>query len=236
MGLLAQKVETQHWTEYGSDGKQYRLTNIIAHFFANEPRIVIATHYDSSAAGSTSGPNEASGAAVLLELARAFGSSNLPPKFGVDMVFFDGARAAIADQANSTDGELLGSKYFASRLDEIYGQSKPKSAIIVDGVCQADLKTLKEQWPIRNSAGVMKSAWHAGPQLDPHIFEVSTASEVQDDRLPLIQAGIPSALLGDSAYLHGGPVTARDAKCDARSLQIVGQMLMAYTASNNAPF
>jgi hypothetical protein len=236
MGLLAQKVQTQNWTEYGSDGKPYRLTNIIAHFFSNESRVLIATHYDSSAAGSTFGPNEASGAAVLLELARAFGSSNLPPKFGVDMVFFDGARAAIADQANSTDGELLGSRYFARHLGEIFGQSAPKSAIVVDGVCQADLKILKEQWPIRNSAEVMKSAWHAGAQLDPHIFQASRASEVQDDRMPLIQAGIPSALLGDSAYLHSGPVRARTAKCDARSLQLVGQMLMVYTVSNSAPF
>ncbi len=236
MGLLAQNVQTQNWTEHGSDGKQYRLTNIIAHFFSNEPRVLIATHYDSSAAGSTFGPSEASGVAVLLELARAFGSSNLPPKFGVDMVFFDGARAAIADQTNSTDGELLGSRYFARHLDEIYGQSKPMSAIVVDGVCRADLKNLKEQWPIRNSAGVMKSAWYAEAQLDPHIFQASTASEVQDDRMPLIQAGIPSALLGDSNYLRRGPVRARAGKCDARSLQIVGQMLMAYTVSNSAPF
>ena len=205
-------------------------------FPSSEPRILIATHYDGSAAGSTFGPNDASGAAVLLELARAFGSSNLPPQFGVDIMFFDGARAAIADQTNSTDGELLGSRYFARHLDDIYGQSKPKSAIVVDGVCQADLKILKEQWPIRNSAGVMKSAWHADAQLDPHIFLASTASEVQDDRMPLIQAGIPSALLGDSSYLLRGPVRARDAKCDARSLQLIGQMLMAYTVSNSAPF
>lgn len=236
MSLLAQDVQTQTWAASGSDGKQYLLTNIIAHFFSAEPRILIATHYDDRAAGITSDPNEASGAAVLLEVARAFGSSNLPPKFGVDMVFFDGAGAETTNQANSTDSNLLGSRYFVRHLDEIYGQSKPVSAIVVDGVCQANLKTLKEQWPLRNSAGVLTSAWHASPQLDANVFQASTPSEVEGDQMPLIQAGIPSALLGDPDNLHRGPLGASTGKCDARSLQLIGRMLMAYTVSNSAPF
>jgi len=51
---------------------------------------------------------------------------------------------------------------------------------------------------------------------------------VQDDQIPLIEAGIPSILVADSRkpQSHNGADSVGE--CSAKSLQIVGQTLMNF--------
>ena len=119
---LAQETKTQTWTATGSDGQAYELTNIVGRFFASdERRVVLAAAYDDSA----------SGPAVLIELARNLINSPVVPRVGVDVVFLDGAAAA-------------GSTYFAQHLRDIYGSAAPVSVVVVDDVCDRDIRVLKE--------------------------------------------------------------------------------------------
>jgi hypothetical protein len=122
IAALAQETKTQTWTATGSDGKAYELTNIVGRFFASdERRVVLAAPYNDSA----------SGPAVLIELARNLINSPVVPRVGVDVVFLDGAAAA-------------GSTYFAEHLRDIYGRVPPISVVVLDDVCDRDIRVLTD--------------------------------------------------------------------------------------------
>jgi len=229
MNLLAEDVKTQNWGHTGPDGKTYELTNIIGRFFTADRRVVVAAHYDSSqvmqseGTGASSGANDASGAAVLVELARGFGDSNLPPEVGIDLVFFDGTKAG-----GSENGEPLGSTYFAQHLSDLYGDKKPVSAIIVDGICGGNLQILKEQSAMRNAAALVETLWNTGRNVDGRIFQDRIGPEIDDDQRPLIQAGIPSVLLTNSEYPRADSGANGAGKCSPRSLEAIGRTIMNY--------
>ena len=229
MNLLAEDVKTQNWAHTGPDGKAYELTNIVGHFFTSDRRVVVATHYDGSrggATGSVSGLGDASGAAVLVELARGFGDSNLPPDVGIDLVFLDGTGWANGSSAPARDS--LGSAYFADHLGELYAGRKPVAAIIVDDVCDRNLRILKEPSAVRDAPALVKSLFDTGEHVDGRIFEDRLGPEIEDDQAPLIQAGIPTALLVDTKFASFGAGGEGAAKCSARSMAAVGQTLLNY--------
>jgi spermidine synthase len=221
MKLLAQDVKTQSWTYTAPSGKTYGLVNIIGHFYSADRRVVLAAHYDSSGIGA----GDASGTAVLVELARAFGDSNVPPDVGIDLVFFDGAKVAPGEKNSSADGELLGSKYFAQHLSDIYGDHRPVAAIVLDAVCRRNLRVLKEPSSMRSAATQVNAFWKAGESVDRSVFSDRPGPEIGADQMPLIRAGIPSLLIADSEYPK---VDEAPGKCASRSLETIGQAVMNY--------
>jgi hypothetical protein len=106
---LAQEVTLQNWTTLGSDGAAYESTNVIGRLYASESRRVIVATPSESAAG----------VAVLLELTRRLINSPVPPRVGVDMVFFDGPGGR-------------------ARLRDFYGTTMPISTVVLDMVCGKD--------------------------------------------------------------------------------------------------
>lgn len=213
-----------------ADGKTYEWTNIIARFYTAQRRVVLATHYGSNTlvgkreSSSASAANDGSGVAVLVELARSFGDSNVPPDFGIDLVFLDGVGAGWG-LSTSAHEKQPASTYFAQHLHELYGDNPPVLAILLDDVCRANLRLLKEQSSMRSAAVQMQAFWKIAQRIAPNIFQDRVGLEIEDDQAPLIQAGIPSVLLIDSEYPHL-PI----GKCSPRSLETVGQAIMQYVS------
>jgi len=94
-------VITQSWDYVGTDGKSYQLSNIIGQLNPSRAkRIILTAHYDSKKLADkdllfkdqpTPGADDnASGVAVLIQLARIISNSNLAPSVGLDIIFFDG--------------------------------------------------------------------------------------------------------------------------------------------------
>jgi Zn-dependent M28 family amino/carboxypeptidase len=164
---------------------------------------------------------------VLLELARAFGDSNVPPGVGIDIVFLDGAGAA-AGEGPSANGEPLGAKYFAQHLSDIYGDHKPVAAIVLDAVCRRNLRVQREQSSLRNSAAQVEAFWRVGQGVDRSVFSDDPGPEIDDDQTPLIRAGIPSILIVDSEYPRFAASGVASGKCNAQSLETIGQSVMNY--------
>ena len=236
---LAQDVQTQTWQHTESSGKSYNLTNIIARFNPTETkRIILATHYDSQKNSfrnlfnqdqpSPGADNSASGVAVLVEVARLLSTSPVPPKIGVDIVFFDGEEGEENQGGDFTHWEPLGSTYFAEHLNDLYGNNKPVSGVVLDMVCYKDLKISKEASSVKNAPLQTEAFWNIAQKINGSVFQNNIQQEILDDHTPLNKADIPSFLVID--YDYPPYATTRDTldKCSAQSLQTVATSVWNY--------
>jgi spermidine synthase len=222
MNLLAQDVELQTWKPDGVGGATF--TNIVGHFFMSaKQRVVLAARYDSRGGSAA----DAAGAAVLVELARAFGDLNVPPRVGIDMVFFDGDAVTPAGTGGSgTIQPSVGAAYFAAHLSDLYAGEKPVAAIVLDGLCRADLHVRKDPLSVMRAAEQVGKFWNAGQRANRNMFPDATGPDVIGDQALLIQAGIPTVFLADADRISGAAGEPRE--CSARTLETVGASLMNY--------
>jgi len=242
MNEQTNEVATQSWGYTTSDGKTYKLTNIIGRLYpTQERRIILATHYDSKKFADLDhshnnqpvpGANDsASGVAVLVELARILGTSHVIPSVGVDIVFFDGEEGDINQGSDYTNWKPLGSTYFAEHLSELYGNNKPASALVLDMVCDKDLRIYKEQSSVQNANDQVDSFWDIARKINSRVFQNKVAQSIKDDHTPLNQAGVPSFLLIDFEYPPFHTTGDTLDKCSAKSLETVARAVFEYTYS-----
>jgi spermidine synthase len=236
---LAQEVKTQSWQHTESSGTSYELTNVIAQFNPTQTkRIILATHYDSQKISfnnssnqdqpSPGANNSASGVAVLVELARLLGNSHVEPSVGVDIVFFDGEEGEESQGGDFTNWKPLGSTYFIQHLNEIYKSNKPVSGVVLDMVCDKNLKISKEPSSEKDAPTQTETFWNIARKLNSDIFQNQVGQEVRDDHTSLNQAGIPSLLVIDYDYPPYATTNDTLDKCSARSLQTVAEAVSNY--------
>lgn len=239
MKELTQEVKTQTWEHVGQDGKVYKLKNIIGQLYPTlERRIILGTHYDSKkfADKDSSNPEQpvpgandsASGVAVLVELARLLTNSHIVPNIGVDIVFFDGEEGEENQGGDYTHWQPLGSDYFAKHLSEIYGNNKPVGGIVLDMVCDRDLKILKEKSSLQNAPDQVEVFWNIAQKIDRSVFRNQVGQEIRDDHTSLNSAGVPSFLLIDFEYSYFHTTKDTLDKCGAQSMEIVARALYDY--------
>ncbi|HEY3874206.1 MAG TPA: M28 family peptidase [Candidatus Kapabacteria bacterium] len=195
-----QNVELQNFTDPGyAKGKTLNLTNVIASFNPSATwRVLILTHYDSrpwadedSNKANHDKPVPAandggSGTAVMLELARQM--KDHPPPIGVDLFFDDGEDYGKYDVDQLTR-YFLGVKYFVSVKPANYN---PRFAILLDMVGDTNADFIPEQNSIQSAGTYVNEIWNTAANLGLTHFHTNRQTDIEDDHLPLIQAGIPS--------------------------------------------
>ncbi len=237
-------VITQSWDYAGTDGKTHTLTNIIGRLYpTQERRIILATHYDSKRFADKDrlykdqpvpGANDsASGVAVLVELARILGNSQVIPSVGIDIVFFDGEEGDIHQGSDYSNWKPLGSTYFSEHLSELYKNNKPISALVLDMVCDKDLRIYKEHSSVQNAQAQVDSFWNSAKKIDSRVFQDTVAHSTQDDHTPLNQIGVPSFLLIDFEYPPYHTTGDTLDKCSAKSLETVARAVFEYVYSTH---
>lgn len=233
------EVTTQSWVHDG-----YDLTNVIGRLYPErERRIILATHYDSKMLADKDptyptrpvpGANDsASGVVVLLEVARLLADAKLAPSVGIDIVFFDGEEGDVHTGADYTHWKPLGSTYFAEHLPELYEKALPESGVVVDMVCDKDLRIDQEYTSARDAKQQLRAFWRQAQKEDPSVFSSKPGLYVQDDHTPLNAAGIPSFLLIDLAYLPFHTTEDTLDKCSPASLDTVASALIRYIYAIN---
>ncbi len=226
-----------------ADGTVRSLVNLIGRWNPEAPRrIILATHYDSIVrayrdkrtpdAPMPGANNGGSGVAVLLETLRVLHALPKPLTVGVDFVFFDGEEGPAALGAGDPHWSPLGSTLFAhEQLDALYptGQ-RPEGAVVVDMVCDRDLALRPEGHSLQAAPKETRRFWDIGTRLAPSAFTLKpTRFPINDDHVPLIQAGIPAFLVIDFDYEPFYNTTADTPdKCSTTSLEAVGRTLTAY--------
>lgn len=205
--------------------------NIVARRGEAAPQIIIGAHYDTrmfadndpDPAQRTSpvpGANDgASGVAVLLELARSLPAETVPTW----LVFFD------AEDNGRIEGWdwILGSREFVRNNPE-----RPRAAIIVDMIGDADLNIYKE----RNSDPALTDAiWSVAKELG---YESKFIPEYKhsmiDDHTPFVEAGIPAVDIIDFDYPYWHTLQDNPDKVSPESLEAVGKTLRAWIMQQGA--
>jgi hypothetical protein len=216
MSVLAEDTKTQTWSHTEPSGRTDQFTNVIGRFYATQDRrVVLAAPYDGD-----SGAAAASGVAILIELMRSLGNSPVAPNVGLDIVFLDGT----SEDPKGSRGRMLGSTYFADHLSELYDNTKPVSAVVLNNVCDKSLKIYKEPASIKSAATQVEALWNIGQEIDSRVFQNRMGSGISGDDIPLNSAGIPTALVTGSEPF-GGQIRNT---CSAQSMETVAQTLMKY--------
>ncbi|MCW5873585.1 MAG: M28 family peptidase [Anaerolineales bacterium] len=227
-------VDTLH--EYGWQVEQpegellgQAVYNILATWPGAEgtPWIILGAHYDSRFFADhdadpanrllpVPGANDgASGVAVLLELARVLPLNN--PQATVTLAFFD------AEDNGGIDGWdwIMGSRLVANGLDEF-----PDAVIILDMIGDADLQIFLE----RNSdPRLAAEIWATAAELghaDTFINEPKFT--ILDDHTPFLAREIPAVDIIDFDYPYWHTRQDTLDKISAESLQIVGEVVLAW--------
>lgn len=201
------------------------IVNLIAWRAEGAPEILVGAHFDSRLLADrdpraelrglpSPGANDgASGAAVLLELARS-----LPPDAApIWLVFFD------AEDNGRIPGWdwLLGSRVFVDQMD-----LRPDKMILVDMVGDRDLRIPMEA---SSDEELRSSIWATAARLGHEdVFVPQIGPTILDDHVPFLEAGIPAVDIIDLDYEFWHTTADTPDKVSAESLQVVGDVLWTW--------
>lgn len=198
--------------------------NIIAEFNASyATEIMLASHYDSRPFSSvkgkpTPGANDgASSTAVLMEIARQIHSDK--PEKAVTLVFFDGEDGG---RNNHPDEWFIGSKYFAEHCN----RNIPDICILIDMIGDIDLAVYREGFSEIFNSELNTKVFGIAQKLGKTAFINEVGYFVQDDHIPLNNAGFRCIDLIDWHYEYWHTPEDTPDKCSPSSLQDIGDILM----------
>lgn len=224
-------VKSQDFFYYDSlRGERLELTNIIASFYPElKRRLILCAHWDTRPFADKDpdpknrsqpilGANDGgSGVALLLEIASLLPTKK--PKWGVDIVLFDGEDYGPEGRF---DMYCLGSQFFAKNL----GQYRPEFGILVDMIGDENLEIYREGYSDRYAKKTVDLIWNRAKALNLLSFRDSVKHWVWDDHLPLIRAGIPCVDIIDLDYPYWHTLADTPDKCDPQSLKEVGEVIL----------
>ncbi len=188
-------------------------------------RILLVAHYDSKrfVGFDFVGANDsASAVALLLALIPDLKAQSFP--FDVQTVFVDGEEALV--QWSLADS-LYGSRRLAATLT---GGKAVRGAIVLDMIGDRDLKLIRES---RSDQAFQVHLQEAAAELGLERLLDSRTQAVDDDHMPLIEAGVPTLHLMDfsfggnsspGTYWHTEQDTVD--KVSAGSLSAVGELVL----------
>ncbi len=213
-------------------GVPYALTNVRARFGpATGAWIVLGAHWDTRLWADRDpdpskhnlpvlGANDgASGVAVLLETARAFGRR--PPPVGVEIVLFDGEDlgrgVGVADFCR-------GSRHYVRVLQH----PRPSLVVVLDMIGDADLDIYYEQNSYNVAPNIVERIWQGAEKVGATAFHPEPRHNVYDDHAPFIEAGIPGINLIDFDYPAWHTTSDSLVRVSANSLGQVGRTVLWY--------
>lgn len=195
-------------------------------------RILLCAHWDSRPYADLDrdaskrnqpiiGANDgASGVAVLLEAARVL--RLLSPAKGVDIVLFDGEDYGRGTNFDISD-YFLGARRFASVNK---GKYAPRMGILPDMIGDRDLTIYYEGYSNAQYPDHVARVWQAAASLGYPQFIPQRKYFIQDDHLPLMEAGIPCINLIDFDYPPWHTSADTPDKCSPHSLRAVGDVVL----------
>jgi Zn-dependent M28 family amino/carboxypeptidase len=190
--------------------------------------IVIGGHYDTKYFPGIRfvGANDGgSSAALLIELARSLVRTS--KEYTIWIVFFDGEEERNPD---SNRGASYGSHYMVNEMVKSGSVSRLRAAIVIDMIADRDLDIRRDSG---STSWINDILWGSARRLGYGAHFLDEAIPIEDDHVPFLRAGVPSALLIDYNYgsATGGrgfwhtPQDTID-KLSPKSLQVVGDVLL----------
>jgi glutaminyl-peptide cyclotransferase len=199
------------------------MANVIATLPGTRPeRIAIATHYDTKLfrefrfVGANDG---ASSTGAVLELARVL--KGRPRPFTLEFLFFDGEEAVVEWRDND---HTYGSRHYVEAARKAGTLSSMKALILLDMVGDRDLNIRREA---NSTPWLTDLIWAAAQRLGHARHFLDESTPIEDDHIPFLQAGVPAVDIIDLDYPHWHTAGDTLDKVSARSLQVVGDVVLA---------
>jgi Zn-dependent M28 family amino/carboxypeptidase len=225
-------VTDQAWDANTPNGT-VRMVNLIATIPGDRKdirnRILFTGHYDTKLfrefrfVGANDG---GSSTAFLIELARALKARRNP--LTIDIVFLDGEEAVCRNWTDcGTPGapdNTYGSRHYVATARADGTLATLKANVLVDMVAERDLRILKDT---NSTPWLIDIIWSAAADLGHQRTFAAAETAIEDDHVPFIKAGVPSVDLIDLEFPEWHTAGDTLDKVSARSLQIVGDVVLA---------
>jgi glutaminyl-peptide cyclotransferase len=230
--LKGDEVENDTFTADTPEGK-FPVHNIVAKFPGTKPGIIVmASHYDTNyllRKTSYIGANDgASSSALLLELANQLRGK---PREGyaIWLVWDDAEEAMKPDsELPFLDDSLYGIRHLAEKWEADGTLKKTKAFLLADMIGDSDLNIDRDG---DSTPWLEEVVYEAATRLgyQSHFF-ARTLPGVEDDHIPFVKRGVPSADLIDFNYGYNDVFwhTTQDTvdKLSPKSLEIVGATML----------
>jgi Zn-dependent M28 family amino/carboxypeptidase len=243
---MGAKVREQPFrVDHPLTGRPVEMANLIGSWQPDRlQRVVIGAHYDTRPHPDQEddlerrklpflGANDGgSGVALLMEIANHLEKMNTP--WGVDLVLFDGEELVYGD--NPRRGEyFLGSwqfgRAYAAQVERGRTKMRYRAGLVLDMVGGRNLQIKREPNSLNFAPGLVREVWALARQLDARSFLDEIArSAINDDHLPLNDAGIPTIDIIDFDYPYWHKADDLPENCSAESLAEVGRVVTAWLA------
>jgi Zn-dependent M28 family amino/carboxypeptidase len=203
-----------------------RMVNLVATIpGASKDRIVIAGHYDTKRFREFSfvGANDGGSSAARVLRARQNALT-------VELLFLDGEEAVV--EWTGTD-HTYGSRHYVEVARRERTLTTLKAMLLVDMIADRDLRIKKDA---NSTIWLTNMIWDAARREKLTEYFPGESTQVEDDHLPFIQAGVPAVDIIDLEYPAWHTAADTLDAVSARSLQIVGDVLISALPQIEARF
>ena len=189
-------------------------------------RLLFTGHYDTKLMKEFVGASDAaSSAAFLIELARVL--KDRPREFTYEFVWFDGEEAVVDWDAKLADGNhdnTYGSRFYVQAARKANALASIKAMILVDMIGDRNLTIRREE---RSTRWLKDAIWGAAKRLGHGNVFLDEETPIEDDHVPFLDAGVQAVDIIDLDYPAWHTPADNLSAVSARSLQIVGDVLLA---------
>lgn len=217
-------VADQAWQDETPIGS-VRMVNLIATIpGASRNRLIVAGHYDtklfrdSRFVGADDG---GSSAAFLVELGRALKARGTKSPMTIELLFLDGEEAFV--EWTGSD-HTYGSRHYVDAAKRDGSLATMKALILVDMIADRDLRIKRD---LNSTPWLTDAIWNAAKRVHTDAYFAPQTTQIEDDHLPFLAAGVPSVDIIDLEYAPWHTPGDTLEAVSARSLQIVGDTLVA---------
>jgi len=231
-------VAEQAWDDDTPLGKVHMVNLIATIPGARTDRIVISGHYDTKLFRNSRfvGANDGgSSAAFLVELARVLKARR--NALTIELLFLDGEEAVCLNWDDCSrpgaPDNTYGSRHYVLAGKRGGTLAGIKAHVLVDMIGDRDLRLQRD---LNSTPWLTDIIWAAAKARKLDTYFVPQSTQIEDDHIPFMQAGVPSVDVIDLEYdAWHTPGDTLDA-VSARSLQVVGDVILAALPQIEARF
>jgi glutaminyl-peptide cyclotransferase len=214
-------VTEQAWDDQTPTGRVHMVNLIATIPGVSKNRLVIGGHYDTKKfpfrfVGANDG---GSSAAFLIELARVLKARR--NALTIELLFLDGEEAVI-DWAG-TD-HTYGSRHYVAEAKRSGSLASLKAFVLVDMIGDRDLQIKRD---LNSTTWLTDIIWAAAQKQQLTAYFRPERVQIEDDHQPFMDAGVPSVDVIDLEYPAWHTAADTLDAVSARSLQVVGDALVA---------
>ena len=222
LAQLKVNVVEQAWDDTTPAGRIHMVNLIATIPGAGTDRIVISGHFDTKRyrefrfVGANDG---GSSTAFLIELARVL--KDRKNALTIELLFLDGEEAVGEWQAPD---HTYGSRHYVEVAKQTGTLASLKAMLLVDMIGDRDLRIRRD---LNSTRWLTDAIWSAARTQKLDEVFINDVTEIEDDHLPFLEAGIPSVDIIDLEYDAWHTPMDTIEQLSARSLQAVGDVLLA---------